>query len=384
VELAQLAARTPADRDRYVDLLRAFSITVVVLGHWLIAVVSKTEDRIAVSSAIGITKGLWLFTWFFQVMPLFFFVGGFSNSKTYLSLQGRGRSYGDFMRARAARLLKPVGIFLVAWIVVQFALHLLELGEGRIRPSTVQFGPLWFLVVYLAVVALTPVTLALHRRFGAWALGAMIVTVGALDAIRFHRWAQPIDLQQAPGDLPAIVWLNVAVVWIVVHQLGYLYADGTMVRRGRRLHLAMLCAGFTGLVVLTNVAGYPRSMVGTDIERVSNMNPPSLAIVCLALWLIGAAMLLRHRANAWLERPRPWMAVIAANSVIMTVFLWHLTAYLIAILLLHPLGLGGRGQTDLSWWVQRPIWVAVPALILAGFVAVFGRYERPNASSTGS
>ena len=34
----QLAAATPDTRNRYVDLLRIVSIAMVVLGHWLIAV----------------------------------------------------------------------------------------------------------------------------------------------------------------------------------------------------------------------------------------------------------------------------------------------------------------------------------------------------------
>ena len=34
---AEMAAQTPADRNRYVDLLRALSIGAVVLGHWIMA-----------------------------------------------------------------------------------------------------------------------------------------------------------------------------------------------------------------------------------------------------------------------------------------------------------------------------------------------------------
>jgi len=34
---SELAAKTPPERNRYVDLLRAVSILVVVVGHWLIA-----------------------------------------------------------------------------------------------------------------------------------------------------------------------------------------------------------------------------------------------------------------------------------------------------------------------------------------------------------
>ena len=34
---AEVAARTPPSRNRYVDFLRAASILCVVLGHWLAA-----------------------------------------------------------------------------------------------------------------------------------------------------------------------------------------------------------------------------------------------------------------------------------------------------------------------------------------------------------
>ena len=32
-----MATKTPPDRNRYVDFLRAISILFVILGHWLIA-----------------------------------------------------------------------------------------------------------------------------------------------------------------------------------------------------------------------------------------------------------------------------------------------------------------------------------------------------------
>jgi hypothetical protein len=48
---AQLAARTPRSRDRYVDLLRVFSLAAVVLGHWLMAVLIVGADgRVAAAN----------------------------------------------------------------------------------------------------------------------------------------------------------------------------------------------------------------------------------------------------------------------------------------------------------------------------------------------
>ena len=384
MRLEEMAARTPADRDRYVDFLRAFSITVVVLGHWLIAIINYSDDYIRVYSAVGVTSGLWLLTWVLQVMPLFFFVGGFSNLKTYEASRRKGESYLVFMRARLARLLKPTLVFLGVWVAIQIVLHLLDVGGTRlIRVSFLPFGPLWFLVVYMVVVALTPVMVALHRKLRLWVPVAMVAGVAVVDAIRFRPWEDlVVDFAAPERGLPWVVWLNLAFVWLTAHQLGFFYGDGSLVRAGRKLHVAMALGGLTGLIVLTNIGLYPRSMVGTDIERVSNMNPPTLCIVALTVWLVGIAMLLRETVNRWLAEKRPWMAVIAANSVIMTVFLWHLSAFLVAILLLYPLGLGRPSDTTVTWWVQKPVWIAASALVLAVLVVIFGRFERPRRAPT--
>jgi fucose 4-O-acetylase-like acetyltransferase len=363
--IEKMADATPPERDRYVDFLRALSIATVVLGHWFIAIILWQDDYVRVVNVVGVTRGLWLLTWVLQVMPLFFFVGGFSNLKTYEAARGRGEAYGDFLRARMTRLWKPTAVFAGVWTVVEVALHALDVGrDGLLRGTFLPFGPLWFLVVYAAVVAATPLMLRLHRSGGVLTVTGMVTLVALADVARFALGAGPVG------------WVNLALVWLLVHQLGFFYADGTLVAAGWRAHASMAVAGLGGLVALTNVGVYPRSMVGTDVERLSNMNPPTLCIVALAFWLVGLAMLLRGPANRWLQRKRPWMAVIAANSMIMTVFLWHLTAYLVTILALHPLGLGHATDSTLEWWAQRPVWLLAPMLPLAAFVAVFGRFER--------
>ena len=54
-------------------------------------------------------------------------------------------------------------------------------------------------------------------------------------------------------------------------------------------------------------------------------------LIALTIWLVSLTMLARTRVTSWLQRSRPWSAVIAANSMIMTVFLWHLSAMLVAV-----------------------------------------------------
>ena len=368
--VADMAERTPPGRDRYVDFLRAFSIATVVVGHWFIAIIVWRDDYIRAVNVVGVTRGLWLLTWVLQVMPLFFFVGGFANAKTYTSMRTRGETYSGFLKARMARLWRPTLVFAAVWAVVEVLLHVFDVGrDGVFRGTFLPFGPLWFLLVYAAVVAATPLMLALHRLGGIVVVTALVAVVALVDVARFAL------------DVPGIGWANLALVWLLVHQIGFFYEDGTLVAAGARAHASMAIAGLAGLIALTNLGVYPRSMVGTDVERLSNMNPPTLCIAALACWLIGVAMLLRERANRWLARKRPWMAVIAANGMIMTVFLWHLTAYLVTILTLHPLGLGRDLDSTWSWWAQRPVWLLVPAIPLALFVALFARFERGARAS---
>ena len=70
--------------------------------------------------------------------------------------------------------------------------------------------------------------------------------------------------------------------------------------------------------------------------------------------------------------------MIAANSMIMTVFLWHLTALLVVVLVFDQIGLHPQPDTNGTWWLTRPLWIAAPLVLTAGFVALFGRVERPR------
>ena len=397
--IEELAAKTPASRDRVVDFLRAASILAVVIGHWMIGIVWWQEGVIRTTSAVGVTSYLWLATWFLQVMPIFFFVGGFSNYVAYTASRERGETAGAFVRSRLDRLVRPSVVFLGVWAVVMLAMHALEIGEptgprmwgevallrGVLPPgATVPFGPLWFLAVYLVVVVIAPGTIWLHRRFRLWVPAAMAVGAVLADIVGFV------------GGVSLARWANVVFVLLLPHQLGHAYGDGSMMRWPRRAFVAMVVVGLGGLLLLTNpplfrlvggvrfdwfpgIGAYPKSLLGTDVEAVSNAYPPTVCFLLGGIWSIGAVMLLRPMLGRWLQHPRAWTATIAVNGVIMTLFLWHMTAYLLAILLLWPLGFGQESDSTPRWWIERIVWVGVPALILAGLIAIFGRFERPRA-----
>lgn len=376
--MRDLAAQAPAWRDRYVDFLRGASILVVVVGHWMSAIITLDGGRIILRGAIGVTSGLWILTWILQVMPVFFFVGGFSNAVGLRSRIGDPVAVAAFRRARIARLFRPTLVFAAAWFLVELVMHALDVGgQGMLRgfrAGNIPFGPLWFLGVYLVVTLASPEMFRWHVRAGrtvlfALAAGAIVVDVAAFGF-----------------GLIELRWLNLALVWLLVHQLGFFYADGSLLRLDRRQAALLALAGLAALILLTNLGVYPRSMIGTDaeffglkpIERISNMGPPTLCILALTTWQLGLILLARPAVTRWLERPRAWQATIAVNVAIMTIYLWHMTAYAIVIAVFRPLGLGVPLDSTPRWWLERPFWIVVPGVVLLALVALFARFENPR------
>jgi hypothetical protein len=96
------------------------------------------------------------------------------------------------------------------------------------------------------------------------------------------------------------------------------------------------------------------------------------------VWTIGAAMLLRPWLQRWLQGLRPWRFTIAVNAVIMSLFLWHMTAFLLAILTLWPLGIGQQHETGARFWLEKVPYLVVAGAYLLGIVAIVGRFERPK------
>ena len=80
----------PATRNRYVDGLRAISIAVVVVGHWLMAAPTVASGvRFTLSDMLHVAPWTQWLTWIFQVMPLFFIVGGYANAASLESARRR-------------------------------------------------------------------------------------------------------------------------------------------------------------------------------------------------------------------------------------------------------------------------------------------------------
>jgi fucose 4-O-acetylase-like acetyltransferase len=363
---SELARLTPESRDRYVDFLRIVSIGVVVIGHWLMAVVSWRGDSFETENVLALVPGLWAATWLLQVMPLFFFVGGFANSVTIDAHRRRGLGASEFVASRVRRLLLPVVVLLGVWLPAASVLDAIGMHRGVLHAATkLVCQPLWFIGVYLLVVALAPAMRDLHDRGRAAVVFALAAAVALIDIARF---AFGVD---------ALGYLNVLSMWLLAQQVGFFYADGSLAR----LRPAALVTGagvaLSALVALTAIGPYPGSMVGLPGERISNMSPPTICLVALTAFQVCLVMLVRPAVARWLARERVWAAVIAGNGIIMTIFLWHLTALLVAISVLHFAGFPQPAGGSWPWWATRPVVMFLAIAFVATFVQCFARFERP-------
>ncbi|WP_084796146.1 acyltransferase family protein [Pseudonocardia asaccharolytica] len=357
--LDRRVAETPASRDLTVDLLRALCIGVVVGWHWALSVIRRHDGQYVMANPIADIPLAWPATWLLQVMPVFFLIGGFANLVAWDRAEHRA---GPFLRRRLARLLRPAAVFLAVWAVIEAVAAIAVPGyPGVLSYGLILVTPLWFLAAYLWVVLLVPLTAAAHRR----AAGPVVALLGAV--------VVAVDMARFGAGLEAFGVVNTVLVWVFVHQLGYLWRDGMLESPHRRCAPAV--AGLAGLVVVAALEVYPASMVATEGAGLSHMYPTTAGIAALAVFQLGVVALLRPLLSAWIRRRRVWRAVVAVNAVAMTVFLWQMTAMLVTLVVVQAAGLPIHPEPTAAWWAQRPLWLAVPAVVLAGLVALFARAE---------
>jgi hypothetical protein len=360
-----LAARTPDSRNRYVDFLRAVSICAVVFGHWLMAAPYVDDGGINITSMLEHQQWTRWLTWAFQVMPVFFLVGGYSNSISWQSARRKGRSYSEWLQVRLQRLAGPVLPLLVMWIILAAGAQWLGLRPEMVKvASQMALIPIWFLAVYVMVVVLVPITFSAWEKYRFKSFVLLVLAAAVNDYLFFA------------ADLKSLGWLNYGFVWLAVHQLGYAWRDGFMA--GARLGLAWVIGGGALLIGLIALGPYPVSMVSVPGQEISNSLPPKLSMLTLGIVQCGLLLSIESPMRRWLDRITPWTAVVLVNSMIMTVFLWHLTASTLAIggaMLFNDVGLRVMPGSG-AWWAIRPVWILVYLLALLPFALGFGRFER--------
>jgi surface polysaccharide O-acyltransferase-like enzyme len=348
-------------RNTYLDLIRVLAIAAVVVGHWIATGITYKHGQLGGVDVLGVSPWTSWLTLAFQVVPLFFLVGGYSNALSWTRYQAAGGSAFGWTGRRARRLLVPTAgyIAVIALAVVACT------AAGADRDDLEEAGwalslHLWFLAPYLVLLLLTPALLAAHRRYGVVVPAVMAATAVVLDVgVIEQHWH-------------FVGWANYVLVWGTFHQLGFAWHDGFLTgRRGRALALA--AGAVTALVALIWWGPYPVSMVGVPGARIQNASPPSAALLAFGLAQVGIVLLAAPSVSAWLARPargRLRRSITRANAMTMPVYLWHMVPVVLVTVVAYPNhwlaqpSIGSR-----VWWVQRIPWVAALTVVLAAVLA---------------
>ncbi|NNG35565.1 acyltransferase family protein [Nakamurella aerolata] len=367
-------------RDPYADFLRAFSLLVVILWHWCFTILIWTDDGPYATSPLGFTSGLWIFTWLLQVMPIFFYIGGYVHLQAWQRAAARGDSVWVFVLRQIKALGIPAAALLGVWIVIGIVLVSVFDISWTWKAVTMVVSPLWFIAAYMLLIALMPLSVWLNRRYGNLVLVVLAGLAVIVDILRFRY------------QIPYVPFLNMIFVWGFAFQLGYFhtqitglndaprYSDGRIdwqYQSPRSLHTGrlMALAGLFALIGLVFSGLYPGSMVGVPGEA-SNMAPPTVCIIALTFLQVGVAEIVRPAVLRGLAHGKTFAKATALfTRFAMPLFLFHTTGMALARAIEWTIF--GREEQGVAptttWWLLRPVEIIFPLICTLPVIYLFGR-----------
>lgn len=346
--MADASASSPS-RELALDLYRSAAVILVVIGHWLLSVMTYRDGEFGRDNPLVLMPWTQWITWFFQVVPVFFAVAGYASAVSW-SRRAADESRQEWTRRRVARTLGPTAVYAGFVLAVMAALMLagisgsvLELGGWAVAMH------LWFLAVYLMVVALTPIAVAAHRRWGLAVPAVLAAGVVVTDVIGISTGH--IEIRMA----------NYFFCWVAIYQLGIAWHAGVL---GRRTLLTMAAVAAVALPLLVTWGPYPVAMIGVPGGRVENSAPPSVALLALAAVQIGLLFAVVPALNRVLARGA-WPRVLSvANDNVMALYLWQMLPVIVVTLVAYPAGLLPQPPLGSgAWWLARLEWEVVLALV---------------------
>ncbi|MFI7427883.1 glycosyltransferase [Micromonospora sp. NPDC049836] len=328
-------ATAPGGRDRWFDTLRALALGRVIAYHMFGAA--------------------WL-SFAFPAMGVMFALGG---SLMAASLdRSPERAVGSRLR-RLLPALWALGLVLVplmlwhgwsdrpAWpALLTWVVPLVQPpGSGWAADVT---GVLWYLVTYLWLVLLSPVLLALYRRWPVW---SVLVPLGGVLLLQTAVSTTDSRAESVLTDLATF-----GACWIA----GFAHRDGRL----RRIALPALLAG--SALCLAIAAGWvlTHPAAGRDLNDIP---------VAQAFWSLGVVLVLLRGAPpmGWLARIGPLDRLVTAlNSRALTIYLWHNAAIAVCFAV---------GDLAGIWRIGQLGYLAVALVLLTGLVLALGWIEDLSA-----
>ncbi len=343
----------PPTADALPTVLRSLALVIVVTWHGALSTLRWDSHGPHAGNALHLVPGGFLLTWFLQVMPLFFLVGGAVSLGSLRRNSERGGSSQQWVVARVRKLVMPALPLVAVGVLV----------AGFASPATaglmkLALSPLWFLGVYVPITILAPSLYRLHARFGNRAVLGLVSATAVLQVFRL------IGFENRP------LWaLALLCTWSCAF-LGGFHLDGL---RRNRLTAARLC--FAGLLVMVmgSAFGLPASMVAVRSESISNMGDVTVSLLGLIAFQAGLVGLFGDHLVRIASRPSISRLVRFVDSRQAAVYVGHLPLWVLMAWILRSTSYAVGEVADLRWLALRPVWF----VMTVGCGAVAARMRVP-------
>ncbi len=356
-------ADTNANANVIALFARSASLIIVVLWHWLFAVVRWDDSGAHTGNPLHLVPGSFLLTWALQIMPVFFLVGGWASSGSFDRAVTKGTAPTTWVTARIKRLIVPVLPLVVLLVTVRVFGSPWLFGMTLLAAS-----PLWFLAVYIPLTAATPILHRAHHRSPRLTLAIMLTMVGGLHYLRFVQGMTGL----------AITLISFLVVWGTVYQLGSYFEK---VLNQPSIALGCTIVGVLGIIGCHFVGGYSLSMVTTAADTRSNMGPPTVQIVWLALLQLGLLGLFGNMITRAMTHRRLRNAISWISERQMSIYALHFPIWVAVLVALRTTPLAMPSSASTTWLLTRPVWFIIPGSVLLA-VLTFSEGKRKQHRSS--
>ena len=318
-----------------------------MFGHCALLLATIDAGGLRIGNLLGELPAIAPITWIVQVMPLFFLAGGAAGAYGWRP----GTAWGTWLFTRSQRLCRPVFWYLAAWVLGLLVTRLVLGAESAAGLGRESVALLWFLGVYLVVLAFVPAMTRLRTgRAVALVVVALLAASAGMDAIRL-----------AVGHPEAGV-ANFLFVWLIPVVIGVAYARNLV---DPRAALAAAVVAFAAAIAAVVVGPYEVSLVVTGAERLSNVSPPTLLLALHCTWMSCLFVVAAGAIRRWAARPRVWRAVALGNGGAMTLYLWHIPAIAVATFALHAVGVDAYDVHAPGFWGRLALRAVVFAVVMA-------------------
>ncbi len=316
-------ANTSISRERFIDFTKITGLLFLIINSFSFLRLQDSGGELFVENLSVNSKNLMVVTWFTAGMSLFFFSMGFNNLIAWYSNVGRDGSQWNYLVDRINTLLGPVIVWIFSSTIILNLLsrsenfpNYLTTSEDGIMPS-IEFilWPLWLVSIYLVMVLFAPFTIYLHKKYPYATVLSLITLTILIDNIDFSI------------NLSYLKLFNYLFFWIVVHQIGYFFADGKIQKLNLNVFIYVTVFSYGYLFYQMSISESYLSLASYRLTSLNNEDPPTTIYLIASIGLICLFLSAKNIIENILSNQKMWLIISHIHSNIYTVYLWHIFVF---------------------------------------------------------